>query len=113
MSRYRWIILGVCLLGFMQAHIHRVGFAPLIPTFMTDLGISYAAAATIMTAYFWTYMAVQLPVGVLTDRLGPRRMMLTSLAVLALGVLAFPLSRNYTQTPVPQGLIGLGAAGTR
>jgi hypothetical protein len=38
---------------------------------MTDLGISYAAAATIMTAYFWTHMAVQLPVGVLTDRLGP------------------------------------------
>ena len=30
MSRHRWIILGVCLLGFMQAHIHRVGFAPLI-----------------------------------------------------------------------------------
>jgi nitrate/nitrite transporter NarK len=111
MSRHRWIILGVCLLGFMQAHIHRVGFAPLIPTFMTDLGISYAAAATIMTAYFWTYMAVQLPVGVLTDRLGPRRMMLTSLAVLALGVLAFPLSRDYTQSLVTRGLIGLGAAG--
>ncbi len=28
MSRPRWIILGVCLLGFMQAHIHRVAFAP-------------------------------------------------------------------------------------
>ena len=54
MSRYRWVILGVCLLGFMQVHIHRVGFAPLIPTFMGDLGITYAAAATIMTAYFWT-----------------------------------------------------------
>jgi nitrate/nitrite transporter NarK len=111
MSRHRWVILGVCLLGFMQAHIHRVGFAPLIPTFMTDLGISYAAAATIMTAYFWTYTAVQLPVGVLTDRLGPRRMILTSLAVLALGVLAFPLSRNYGQSLVTRGLIGLGAAG--
>jgi hypothetical protein len=27
MSRHRWVILGVCLLGFMQVHIHRVGFA--------------------------------------------------------------------------------------
>ncbi|HUO63566.1 MAG TPA: MFS transporter, partial [Terriglobales bacterium] len=111
MSRNRWVILGVCLLGFMQAHIHRVGFAPLIPTFMSDLGISYAAAATIMTAYFWTYTVAQLPVGVLTDRLGPRRMMLTFLAVLAAGVIAFPLSRTYAQSLLTRGLIGLGASG--
>jgi len=111
MSRNRWVILGVCLLGFMQAQIHRVGFAPLIPTFMSDLGISYAAAATIMTAYFWTYTVAQLPVGVLTDRLGPRRMMLTFLAVLAVGVIAFPLSRTYAQSLVTRGLIGLGASG--
>jgi MFS family permease len=111
MSRYRWVILGVCLLGFMQAHIHRIGFAPLIPIFMTDLGITYAAAATIMTAYFWTYTAVQVPVGVLADRLGPRRMMLTFLAVLVVGVIAFPLSQSYAQSLVTRGLIGLGAAG--
>lgn len=111
MSRYRWVILGVCLLGFMQAHIHRIGFAPLIPTFMTDLGITYAAAATIMTAYFWTYTAAQVPVGVLADRLGPRRMMLTFLSVLVVGVIAFPLSQSYAQSLVTRGLIGLGAAG--
>ena len=111
MSRFRWVILGVCLLGFMQVHIHRVGFAPLIPTFMRDLGITYTAAATIMTAYFWTYTAAQVPVGVLADRLGPRRMMLTFLSLLVAGVIAFPLSRGYTQSLVTRGLIGLGAAG--
>jgi len=111
MSRYRWVVLGVCLLGFMQVHIHRVGFAPLIPTFMGDLGITYAAAATIMTAYFWTYTTAQVPVGVLADRLGPRRMMLLFLSLLAAGVIAFPLSRGYTQSLVARGLIGLGAAG--
>lgn len=111
MSRYRWVILGVCLLGFMQVHIHRVGFAPLIPTFMGDLGITYTAAATIMTAYFWTYALVQVPVGVLADRLGPRRMMLTFLGILVAGVIAFPLSRDYTQSLVTRSLIGLGAAG--
>jgi len=111
MSRSRWVILGVCLLGFMQVHIHRVGFAPLIPTFMGDLGITHAAAATIMTAYFWTYALVQVPVGVLADRLGPQRMMLTFLGILVVGVIAFPLSRDYTQSLVTRSLIGLGAAG--
>jgi MFS family permease len=95
----------------MQVHIHRVGFAPLIPTFMRDLGITYVAAATIMTAYFWTYALVQVPVGVLADRLGPRRMMLVFLSLLVAGVVAFPLSRDYTQSLVTRSLIGLGAAG--
>jgi MFS family permease len=110
-SRHRWVILGVCLLGFMQVHIHRVGFAPLIPTFMADLGITYAAAAAIMTAYFWTYAAAQVPVGVLADRLGPRRMMLSFLSLLVVGTVAFPLSRDYTQSLATRALIGLGAAG--
>ncbi len=56
---YRWVILGACTLGFMQTHIHRVGLAPLIPTFVADLRLSYAAAGSIMTAYFWTYALVQ------------------------------------------------------
>jgi sugar phosphate permease len=58
MSSFRWVILAVSTLGFMQVHIHRVGFAPLIPTFIADLGLTYAAAGAIMTAYFWTYTAV-------------------------------------------------------
>ena len=49
-SPYRWVILAVSTLGFMQSHLHRVGFAPLIPIFIRDLRISYAAAGTIMTS---------------------------------------------------------------
>ena len=110
MTTSRWAILGVCVLGFMQTHIHRVGFAPLIPTFITDLGISYVAAGTIMTSYFWTYAAVQVPIGVLTDRLGARRVMLTFMSLLVLGVIAFTLSRTYAQSLLARCLIGLGTA---
>lgn len=31
-SPYRWAILAVCVAGFVPTHMHRVGFAPLIPT---------------------------------------------------------------------------------
>jgi MFS family permease len=110
MTPSRWTILAVCVLGFMQTHLHRVGFAPLIPTFIADLGISYVAASTIMTAYFWTYAAVQVPVGVLTDRLGSRRVMLGFLSLLVLGVIAFSFSHTYGQSLLARCLIGLGTA---
>ncbi len=107
---HRWVVLGVCTLAFMQTHIHRVGFAPLIPIFIAELGITYTAAGTIMTAYFWTYTAVQVPIGVMTDRLGARRVMLAFMAVLLLGIGVFALSGSYAQGLVGRCLVGLGAA---
>ena len=111
-SPYRWAILAVCVLGFMQTHVHRVGFAPLIPTFIADLGLTYAAAGTIMAAYFWTYAVMQVPVGVLTDRLGPRRVMLGCMGVMAVGAVAFALSHTYGQSLLARCLLGMGAAAT-
>lgn len=109
-SSYRWVILAVSTLGFMQTHIHRVGFAPLIPTFVADLGLTYAAAGAIMTAYFWTYTAVQIPIGVFTDRWGARRVMIVFMAILALGVVAFPLSQSYGESLFARAVVGLGSA---
>ncbi len=106
----RWLVLAVCTLSFMQTHIHRVGFAPLIPIFIAELGITYTAAGTIMTAYFWTYTAVQVPIGIMTDRFGARRMMAAFMAILLGGIAVFVLSESYAQGLVGRCLVGLGAA---
>jgi nitrate/nitrite transporter NarK len=111
MSSRRWTILGVCVLGTVIAYIHRIGLAPLVPMLVTDLGVAYAGAGLLVTAYFWTYAAVQVPLGVLTDRLGPRRTMLASAAVLAAGIVAFASSRGFGDGLAARCLVGLGAAG--
>ncbi len=107
---YRWVILAVCALSFIQVHIHRLAFSPLIPTFVTDLGITYAAAGAIQTAYFWTYTVAQIPIGVLTDRWGARRVMLFFMAALSVGALLFAASRSYPAAIAARALVGLGAA---
>ncbi|MBI1736695.1 MAG: MFS transporter [Candidatus Rokubacteria bacterium] len=109
-SPYRWVILALTVVAFMQTHLHRLAFAPLIPTFVSDLGLSYAAAGTVQTAYFWTYASMQLPVGLATDRWGARRVMLTCLAALAVGTLAFAASATYLTAFLARMLVGLGAA---
>lgn len=109
-SAYRWVILAVSVVGFIQTHLHRMAFAPLIPTFVADLGLSYAAAGAIQTAYFWTYTAVQVPIGVIADRWGSRRVMAACMLVLALGALAFAASGTYVESIAARMLVGLGAA---
>jgi MFS family permease len=107
---YRWVVLALTVVGFMQTHLHRFAFAPLIPTFVTDLGLTYAAAGTIQTAYFWTYAVVQVPIGMMADRWGSRRVMLACMVVLAGGSLAFAGSQTYLDAIGARMLVGLGAA---
>ncbi len=109
-SPYRWAVLAVAIGAFMQTHLHRMAYAPLIPTFVADLGLTYAAAGTIQTAYFWTYTAVQIPIGLVADRWGSRRVMMVSMAVLVAGALAFAASRTYLESIGARMLVGLGAA---
>ena len=111
MTSRRWAILGVCVLGTVIAYVHRLGLAPLVPMLVADLGVAYAGAGVLVTAYFWTYAAVQVPLGVLTDRVGARRTMLLSLAVLAVGIVAFSLSRGFGEGLAARCVVGLGAAG--
>jgi ACS family D-galactonate transporter-like MFS transporter len=109
-SPYRWIVLAVAVVGFVQTHVHRMAFAPLIPTFVGDLGLTYAAAGTIQTAYFWTYALAQIPVGMVADRWGSRRVMIGCMALLAVGAVAFAASRTYAESIAARCLVGFGAA---
>lgn len=109
-SPYRWAVLAVTIGAFMQTHLHRMAYAPLIPTFVADLGLTYAAAGTIQTAYFWTYTAVQIPIGLVADRWGSRRVMMASMAVLVAGALAFAASGTYLESIGARMLVGLGGA---
>jgi nitrate/nitrite transporter NarK len=109
-GRYRFIVLAVAIFAFMQAHLHRMAFAPLIPRFVGELGLTYAAAGAIQTAYFVTYMLAQVPIGVIADRWGARRVMAASMAILALGTLAFAASHGYGQALAARLVVGLGAA---
>jgi MFS family permease len=109
-SPYRWVVLAVATVAFMQTHLHRMAFAPLIPTFVDDLGLTYAAAGSIQTAYFWTYTAVQIPVGLIADRWGVRSVMVACMALLAAGALVFALSGGYGEAVLARMVVGLGAA---
>lgn len=109
-SPYRWVILTVAVVGFMQTHVHRLAFAPLVPIFVADLGLSYAEAGIVQSAYFWTYALAQMPIGVVADRLGPARVMTACTALLAVGAAAFAFSNSLAAGVAARLLVGLGAA---
>lgn len=74
--------------------------------------IGAAQLATFMGLQLLVYAAMQLPVGILLDRFGSRRLLTTGIALLTLGQLAFSLASSYPLALLSRGVVGLGDAMT-
>lgn len=57
-----------------------------------------------------TFAAAQIPIGILLDRYGPRRVQSVVLVAAAAGAALFAVSDNFLLLPAGRPLIGLGVA---
>ncbi len=74
------------------------------------LGLSAALLATLSVAQLVVYAAMQVPAGVLLDRFGPRRMLVSGALLMGLGQLTFALAPNLPLALGARALLGVGDA---
>ncbi len=90
------------LLGFF----HRVAPAVITGELMQDFQISAAALGNLSAFYFYSYVAMQIPTGVLADRWGPRRLLTLGTLVATLGAAMFALAPGILWAAAGRLLIG-------
>ena len=78
---------------------------------MREFGLSAAGLGLLSGIYFFAFALFQLPLGILLDRYGPRRVNATLLMVAAAGGLWFALAGSTTELTLARALIGLGVSG--
>ncbi|WP_433249370.1 MFS transporter [Streptosporangium sp. CA-135522] len=76
------------------------------------LGVGSSGLATLAMLQLLVYAAMQVPVGVLVDRLGSKRMLVVGATVMACGELVFALSGGLLSGVAGRALIGCGDAMT-
>ncbi|AWS44641.1 MFS transporter [Streptosporangium sp. 'caverna'] len=81
-----------------------------LPVIQADLGAGLAEVQWVVDAYAITLAAMLLPVGVLADRYGRRRMLAIGVTLFTLASLACALAPNAILLDVARGVQGLGAA---
>jgi sugar phosphate permease len=69
---YRWAVFGILALALF-VYFHRVSPAVVSTDLQTTFGVGAASIALLSSAYFYAYTIMQLPSGLLTDNLGPRK----------------------------------------
>lgn len=80
------------------------------PELMRDFAISAQALGTLGAAYYFCYSPLQIPMGILLDHFGPRKMLLTGIGFCMVGNLLFGLSHTYWLAVLARCLIGAGAS---
>jgi len=97
-------VLGT--LFFAYAFIQRVSPSVMTNELMRDFAVGGAALGSLSAFYFYAYASIQLPVGMLTDHFGPRKLMSVAAALCALASIGFGLSDSVFTASLGRALIG-------
>ena len=96
--------------GYFLSYGLRSVNAVIAPELMQEVGITAAGLGLLTSAYFLGFGLFQLPLGLLLDRFGPRRVEAALLMVAAAGCMLFAVGHTLTTLVLARALIGLGVS---
>ncbi|MDA3627476.1 MFS transporter [Saccharopolyspora sp. WRP15-2] len=107
-GKVRYAILAVLFTGIAINYVDRATISVAMPFMSDELGLSDAVGGVVLSAFFWTYAAGQMPGGFLADRLGPRKMLLIASLLWGLSTMAMGLAWGVASLIVLRLVLGIG-----
>lgn len=109
-TKYAYLAFAILLLGYVLSVFHRLTIAIMADRLMIDLNLSPVQIGLLTAIYFYPYAFMQFPVGIMADRIGPRRLISGMLLIAALASIAFSMVESFTLAVVARFLIGLSVS---
>ncbi|MCP3690163.1 MAG: MFS transporter [Gammaproteobacteria bacterium] len=97
-------------LGYFLSYLFRVVNSIIAGNLSNDLNINAAELGLLTSTYLITFAAIQLPLGVMLDRYGPRRIEALLLLFAAAGSALFAMAESFKLLLLGRALIGLGVS---
>ena len=98
-------------LGYFLSYLFRAVNAVVGPDLAAQIGLSASELGLLTAAYLLAFACFQLPLGVLLDRYGPRRVQAALLVIAAAGSALFAAGSDVWVLSIARALIGVGFAG--
>lgn len=105
-----WIIWGCAAFFYLYEYILRVSPSVMTHNLMADYGVTSAALGVLVSFYYYAYVPLQIPCGVIVDRLGVRRVVTLSAIFCTIGSLIFAQSDSLVLAQFGRFLMGAGSA---
>jgi sugar phosphate permease len=110
LHRLRWTVFLLVGLAYVLSFFHRMAPAAIAAELQQAFAASGTALGALAATYFYVYMLMQLPTGVLVDTLGVRRVVSAGGLIAGLGSIVFGTAASLAGAAVGRLLVGLGVS---
>jgi predicted MFS family arabinose efflux permease len=110
MRALRPVVFALAAAAFFLSFFHRVAPAALSTDLSATFQVGGVALGALAATYFYIYMCMQMPTGVLVDSWGPRRVLTCGGLVAGVGSVLFGLAPTVEAAAAGRTLVGLGVS---
>jgi sugar phosphate permease len=101
-----WLIWGFAAIFYMFVFFLRAAPAVMTSELMRDFHIGGASLGNLSAFYFYAYVLMQIPVGVLTDSMGARKLLMLGAFTAALGTFIFGSTDSFGLACIGRAILG-------
>lgn len=105
-----WLAFTIVSFFFLFEFVARIEPSLASQEIADWFGLSNGGFAALSSVFFWVYAPMQLVVGLLLDRYGPRRFVVPAILVVSVGIALFAASPSLLLGGLGRFLTGLGAS---
>jgi MFS family permease len=104
------LIFCVFAFGFFISNLLRSITATLTPILTTEFDLSAGNLGLLAGGYFIGFAIMQIPVGLLLDKHGPKKIISSFLVIAIIGTLSFALAKTFAGLLISRIFIGVGVS---
>ena len=105
-----WLIWSLAVLFLFYEFFIRVFPTAMVAELMSAFKVNAGRLGLLSSFYFYSYAPMQIPVGLLMDRFGARKLLTFASLICAIGAFAFSFSFDFSIAAVGRFLMGVGSA---
>lgn len=109
-EKYRWVVWTVLAALYVLVTFHRMAAGVVKTDLQETFKIGSAQFANIGAMYFYAYFIMQIPSGILADKLGPRKTAASFSILAAIGSVIFGLAPNIMIAYLGRFMVGIGVS---
>ncbi|MCC5912268.1 MAG: MFS transporter [Clostridiaceae bacterium] len=107
---YRWMVWGTLALAYIIVFFHRMALGVVRQELVDAFDITGTTFANLGATYFYAYMVMQIPSGILADSLGARKTVTIGTLMAAVGSILFGYAPNIAMAFSGRLLVGIGVS---
>jgi MFS family permease len=100
-------VWALIVFGWIGNYMVRMALSPLLEPVMAEFGLSHAEGGFLFSVFFYGYIAMQVPAGLLGDRFGRKRVLITGILLVAVAAVLTGWSRTLWMLALARLLTGL------